>query len=320
MKSFFSTADECKNKLYCATSVAIGKFDGIHVAHKSILKQLDKQGIVLQIRYNKDSKNIQNGELTPDNFAELFAGFPFFRIALKRIKDKNNIEFLDFIQERLPNLRKIVVGYDFRFGKDRLFYPHDLKRYFSGEIEVISEMHVDNLSVHSSLIKELLVSGNIQEANRLLGRDYGLFGKIIKGQGIGFKKLFATINIKVKKFWIPHEGVYAGYVILGDNYPIIVRSQLGAAQNPIFPAVIFIGYRLTTDKAFAIEAHLLNTTIFSGAQKYLFDYRGQLHSQFRRAGFFLQYKLRNNRKFDTIEQLRNQIANDITQAEELLKI
>ena len=128
-----------------------------------------------------------------------------------------------------------------------------------------------------------------------MGRNFEIHGSIIKGQGIGKRELYATINIKNDGFILPQEGVYAGYIQLGKQSRII----------PKYPAVIFVGNRLSTDKAFAIAGHLLGM---------------EIEVKDKEAGFYFYRKIRENYYFDNLESLKMQIKQDIQKAYKILKI
>ena len=287
MQSFLSLVKEAK-KANSFTSIALGKFDGMHIAHQEIFKALDSNGMVLCIESNR-------GELLPKPYRDFYCEFPIYHLALDIIKEKSGEDFVRFICGILPNLKRIVVGYDFRFGKDRNCYTFDLQKYFQGEVVVIEEVFCKKLSVHSGLIKELLINGNLKEANKLLGRNFEIHGNILKGQGIGKRELYATINIENDGFILPQEGVYAGYIQLGKQSHI----------TPKYPAVIFVGNRLSTDKAFAIEGHLLGM---------------EIEVKDKEAGFYFYRKIRENYYFDNLETLKMQIKQDIQKAYKILKI
>ncbi len=274
------------------TSIALGKFDGFHLAHQALFRSLDEKGLILCI-VNAESED-KEGVLLPRKYRGFYAKYPIFYLELDIIRHKDNREFMCFLLDVLPNLKRIVVGYDFRFGKDRYYYPFDLSCCFDGEVVVVSEVFYKKLSVHSGLIRELLLNGNVKQANKLLGRPYEIRGAIIKGQGIGRKNLYATINLKNDGFLLPQEGVYAGWIQLGGQSAVSAKH----------PAVIFVGNRLSTDKSFAIEGHLLGVS---------------LEVQENEAGFYFCKKIRNNRKFESLDLLKEQISRDITEAHRILK-
>ena len=217
-------------------SLAIGGFDGLHLAHQKLISHLTDSGTLMVI----DKKS---ASLTPKNYRcnYLKQGCTF--LEFDEIRDMSASEFIDFLNKRFINLKKIVVGYDFRFGKCAHADADELKRLFDGEVVIIEELFLDGISVHSRIIRTLLSEGKVKEANRLLGRNYEITGSVIKGQGLGAKKLFPTLNLKVEDFLIPKEGVYA---------------TLTKIANKTYPSASFIGKRLSTDGNFSIETHILD--------------------------------------------------------------
>lgn len=118
--NFLSLVKE-REKANTFTSIALGKFDGMHIAHQEIFKALDHQGVILCIETNR-------GELLPKPYRDFYTHFPIYHLDLNIVKEKNDIEFVKFLMEILPNLKRIVVGYDFRFGKDRNYYTFEFKK------------------------------------------------------------------------------------------------------------------------------------------------------------------------------------------------
>ncbi len=171
MKSFLSLVKEPKEASKII-SIALGKFDGMHIAHFELFKALDEGGAILCIESNM-------GELLPKKYRQFFISYPIYHLSLELVKEKNAKEFLRLLLTILPNLTHIVVGYDFRFGKDRGYYPFDIKKHFSGKLTIVNEVFYKKLSVHSGLIKELLLNGNIKQANRLLGRLFEIRGEFL---------------------------------------------------------------------------------------------------------------------------------------------
>jgi riboflavin kinase/FMN adenylyltransferase len=249
------------------TSLALGSFDGIHRAHKELIKRVD--GVLI----------IERGAvLTPGKFRCKFVDKACFFYNLQQIKHLDAKGFVAQLKKDFPNLKKIVVGYDFAFGKDRKYSILDLKRYFDGEVEVVEEIKIDGVSVHSRVIKELLKKGRIEEANRFLGRCYEIVGEKIKGLGLGSRELVATINIEVENFLLPKEGVYL----------TLTNSK---------PSLTFIGKRDTIDGSFSIESHILE------------DFEEEKEIKI----CFLKF-LRDNKKFDSIKELKSEILKDIKRA------
>lgn len=278
MKNFFSISQNADIK-----NIALGKFDGVHLAHQELFKHLDKQGCVIIID-KSDSEC-----LTSIDDRERLIPYSTFLLPFKEIHMWNGEEFIKFLKLKLPNLEKIIVGYDFRFGKDKNYGADDLKDLFNGEVIVINEVKNHNIPLHSSIIKELINFGDIKLANKLLGRNYTLKGEVIKGQNLGSKELYPTINIATKNYILPGNGVYASFTYLKD-----IRLK----------SVSFVGNRLSTDRIFSIETHILDKDIILKNENISIE--------------FIQ-KIRENRHFNELNKLKIQIQKDINEAKNILK-
>ena len=257
------------------TSIAIGGFDGLHLAHQQLLSNLDENGAIVVIESGYSN-------LTPNRYRENFTNLPIYYYNLSEIKHLNADEFLNILNNKFPKLKLIVVGYDFAFGANRAYKAKDLLTMFKGKTKIIDEIKLNNISIHSKAIRKFISNSKIELANQLLGRNYQIMGTHILGQGIGTKEFVPTINIKVENFLLPDNGVYITQTII---------------NNITYNSVSFIGNRETTDQHFAIETHLLNTDInINTNQKIKIE--------------FIK-KLRNNYKFDNFSALKQQITKDI---------
>ena len=141
-----------KNKI---TNIAIGGFDGMHLAHQEVFKYLDDNGgiVVIESGY---------ANLTPKTYRAKFTKLPIFYYPLQNIKHLDGIEFIRLLKEEFCNLCKIVVGYDFRFGKDAKYSAYDLKKLFDKDVIIVKEFRLDGVSVHSRVIRSYLRDGNIK--------------------------------------------------------------------------------------------------------------------------------------------------------------
>lgn len=261
------------------TSIAIGGFDGMHVAHQELFKNLDSNGAILSIESGY-------ANLTPKRYRQEYSIYPIYYYILDSIKHLEGDEFIKLLKEEFPNLKKIVVGFDFCFGKNRKYCIEKLKDLFSGSVVVIDEIKIDKIPVHSRIIREYLKDGDIKMANKLLGKEYKIYGHQIKGQGLGAKSFVPTINLKVEEFLLPREGVYITKTILDDKE---------------FNSITFLGHRVTTDGSYAVETHIIDEEIKNS------DYTTQIK---------FYEKLRDNKKFDSFEELKNQILRDIENCKE----
>jgi len=261
------------------TSIAIGGFDGMHSAHQELFKRLDKNGAIVSIESGY-------ANLTPRRYRQEYSIYPIYYYVLENIKHLEGDEFIKLLKEEFPNLQKIVVGFDFCFGKNRRYCTEKLKELFKGEVEIIDEIKIDNIPVHSRIIREYLKDGDIETATKLLGKEYKIYGHQIRGQGLGSKNFVPTINLKVDEFLLPKEGVYITKTILNEQE---------------YNSITFLGHRVTTDGSYAIETHILDKDIIN--KEYIVQVK------------FLK-KLRDNKKFEKFEELKKQILDDIESAKE----
>ncbi|WP_297918721.1 riboflavin kinase, partial [uncultured Campylobacter sp.] len=288
-------------------------------------------------------------KLTPFASRQAFTNKKIFYCDLRTIKSLSGGEFIALLRQNFINLQKIVVGEDFRFGRDRAWDVEFLRREFRGQTCVVGEFCLSGGGVHSSRIKELLSRGRCEEAAELLGRNYEICGRIVRGQGRGAREFVATLNLDASGYFMPKSGVYA-----------TVTSVRGAN----YKSVSFVGERLSTDGAFAIETHILggfagfeavnsaqdhapccggqaahsarnldeisacnsveiSTQNFASSES-LDAENKNLEAADKNSGAkfacvkFIKF-LRENRKFSDLAQLKEQILKDATEAEAVLR-
>ena len=263
-------------------TIAIGSFDGIHLGHIQLIDKLGDNGALFVI--DKDHAN-----LTPGLKRAEYSKYPCMFYHFLKVKDLSGKEFVELLKKEFVNLKKIIVGYDFQFGKKRSCSATDLIKLFDGEVEIVEEFLCNGVSVHSSVIREALVNKNIDNANRFLGREYSIIGKVVKGQGLGKEQLYPTVNIKTEDYLLPSDGVYA------------TRTKIGAK---IYNSVSFLGTRVSTDCKYSIETHILDSDI---------EVKDEVEI------FFVHY-LRENRKFSDLRNLKTQITIDIDSAKSALSV
>jgi len=270
--TYFSTVD----------SIAIGNFDGMHLGHKALFENLTQNGGVVVIEHFRAT-------LTPHIYRAFFTKLPIFFYDFESIRQMDPEAFVKKLMSDFPKLRRIVVGEDFLFGLNRSGNTDSLKKLFFGEVVVIKEVKLNDQPIHSSLIRKLIESGNIEQANEMLGRPYEIWGNVIRGQGIGKEKLVPTINLSTGKFLLPKPGVYA------------TKTKIDGKQ---FSSVTFLGHRVTTDKRFSVETHIID--------KDLKKVRGKVSIEFKRF-------IRENRKFDSLDELKKQILKDIENCKNMVE-
>lgn len=290
--------------------ITIGGFDGIHFAHQVIIEKVVKSkeelktlaGLVtfepLPYLYFHSDFNFL---LTP--FSEKVKILESLGIDFLFIYNFDNffanlkpLDFLNRLKEDLSP-KKIVIGNDFRFGKERSGDVKLLKNFCEKEdilIEVILPIKKTGIEVKSTTIREKLILGNIKIANLLLGREYSIRGKVIKGMGRGNLIGYPTANLELleKNKLIPQDGVYACKIrIEGDE--------------KIYLGVVNIGERPTFGEGKkSIEVHILNF------EKNILNKELEI--------FFIQ-RIRPEFRFENTEKLKERIKEDIEESIKIFK-
>jgi len=263
-------------------AIAIGGFDGMHVGHRALFEELGEQGAIVVIETGY-------ANLTPKKEREHYTHYPIYYYPLEEIRHLEGVEFVEMLTQKFPHLKKIVVGYDFHFGKNRRYSHDDLKTFFAGEVCVIDEVCSHGDSIHSHKIRAKLQIGDIAGANVFLGHNYQIKGTVVSGQGIGKAQLVPTINLESDGFLLPKEGVYAAFTRIDD-------------EEHFHPSVVFVGHRVSTDGSFAVESHILDGAI----------------GECSKATVSFVLFLRENQKFGSIELLKKAIESDVLKAKKEL--
>ena len=309
-----------KDEIY---SLAIGRFDGLHLGHGAIFAHLGERSAVLVIENH-------HANLTPNRAK--FAKIPLFFYEFKEIRALCVGDFIAKLRADFTNLKQIVVGADFRFGRDRSGGVDELRASFGGEVCVVDEYKISGVAVHSAKIREFLSAGEIEKASKFLGRNYEICGQIVRGAGLGKRELFATINADINGYFLPKNGVYATFVrILGISVFTPARknfddksgenldkfSQISGDNFGWFWGATFIGNRLSIDEKFAIETHVLadesGRKINADFWQNLGDIVG-LNLEIR----FVKF-IRENIKFSDLSALKAQISRDFDKIRAVLQ-
>lgn len=293
-----------------ACVATIGFFDGVHQGHRFLIEQVcqvaRERGLASAvITFPVHPRKVMQMDYRPQlltNAAEkhdllLATGIGScymmpFTLALSQLSAR---EFMQMIQ-REYNVRVLIIGYDHRFGHGRTEGFEDYVRY-GGEIgmEVIQarELRSEATKVSSSVIRRLLLSGQVAPAAQLLTYPYFLEGTVVQGHQVGRGIGYPTANIYPgdPDKLIPEDGVYA------------VKALVG---NEIYGGMLCIGHRPTLNNGHnrSIEVHL-------------FDFNRDLYGQSLRLEFIDW--LRDNRKFNNLDELTTQLGHDEAEAREILQ-
>jgi len=301
----------------------IGNFDGVHIGHQAILaaarEAAGKRRVELvAMTFQPHPLAVLNPEKAPQTLTParlkgqlLSQSGVDLHIVIKSSQELLRLsaeEFLDRFITKGVQPAVVVEGDDFNFGAERAGSIHMLKQLGSEkgfEVIIVGAKLItlaDNQTVRvsSSLIRYMLRHGHVADAAMALGRAYRLIEKIIPGRGKGKRLGFGTLNLARGGQLIPAEGVYAGFVGIGDSFEQLCNSKAK------MPAAFSIGISATYggDNPLLIEAHLLGKDPGESAGKYM-------------AMDFVE-RIREQKKFETEKELTSQIAKDCEKAEEIL--
>jgi riboflavin kinase/FMN adenylyltransferase len=287
--------------------LTIGVFDGVHLGHQKILKAILakagqhnlRSGVMTfrphpdRILNGKGLKLIQTEKQKLSFFETLGIDYCLILSLERDLASLSGQEFAQKILKQGLSIKEVIVGQNFRFGHRRHCGVKELKacgRKYHFRVSVIKPVRKANCRVSSSLIRHWLEKGQVDKAVELLGRPYEISGKIVKGQGIGRKLGFPTINLKTENEILP-SGVYL---------------SLAAIKNRIIPSVTNIGFQPTFGRQrSAVETHLLGL-------------KGQFYNQ--PASIYLLKKLRPEKNFSSALELQKQIVKDVEQARQYFQI
>ena len=298
IKDLFSEAD--------GTAVTIGKFDCIHRGHKKIisaLKKKEQEGlhslvftfsgsprIVLHGEDRFKGRNLITSEERISVLEEQGVDFLFEKRFDREFMNMSAEDFVRFLVEKLK-MRYIAVTKEFRFGKENkgsALLLQEFSSKYGFELEVISLLkNMDGTVISSSLIRESLKAGRVDFVNEMLGYEYFIMGRIVRGMGMGKRKLsYPTINmLPPDEKLLPKVGVYVTRVEVGN------KSYYGMTDIGVKPTVnLPEGERRIT------------------AETHIFDFSGYIYDETAKVSFL--YFLREEEKFPDLSTLQKQITQD----------
>jgi riboflavin kinase/FMN adenylyltransferase len=279
--------------------VTIGNFDGVHQGHQALLSHVVRKARAanapaVALTFNPHPKAVivgkspalitteaQKLELIERLGIDVVVVIPFTR-------ELSQVEAPEFIETLLwqgTHLRELVVGYDFRFGKGgkghyELLTEEGKKLGFAVEKEGATQ--IAGLVVSSTLVRQGLQEGKLEEVNRLLGRDYFIDGYVVPGHKRGRQFGYPTANLKSENEIIPARGVYATWITVGEEF---YYGATNVGYNPTFG-----------DEELSVETFVL-------------DFDGDLYDKPLRLHF--TERLRDEVKFDSVDALKTQIDADV---------
>lgn len=284
-----------------STVITIGTFDGVHIGHQKILSRLikdanvsDFKSVVLTffphprmvLQKDADIKLIntiqEKTKILKNLGLDCLIVHPF-------TSDFSRLSATEFVRDLLVNelqTKKIIIGYDHRFGRNRTANISDLITFgntFDFEVEEISAQEIDDVSVSSTKIRKAVLKGDIKTANAYLGYNFMLTGTVKKGKGLGRQLNFPTANLHIKEDYklIPKNGVY---VVQSEMNGDTVCGMMNIGFNPTVSG---------TEKTIEIN--------FFDFDKDLYDQELQID---------IIDRIRDEHKFESVNALKEQLSKD----------
>jgi len=292
------------------SAVTIGTFDGVHLGHRTILERLVKTAT----DENLDSilltffphprmvlqKDVQLKLInTIDERKELIKKTGLDQLVIHPFtKEFSRLTALQFVRDILVNclnVKKIIIGYDHRFGRNRNATIEDLKEFgitYDFEVIEITAQELDEVAISSSKIRRALENGHIKTANSYLGYLFMLNGTIVKGKGIGKTLDFPTANLQVE-----------------ENYKIIPKNGVYVVQSNISGERVFGITNIGTNPTFGGSVKTIET--------YFLDFNEILYDKFLKLEFLK--RIRDEVNFETSDNLKEAIKKDESFAREYIK-
>lgn len=289
--------------------ITIGNFDGVHWAHQKIFKKIierarDLRGTSVVITFEPHPVKVMFPEkakplitlLEQKKELVINQGIDIFLI-IEFTLEFAGISARDFVKDILVDkigIKEIVVGYDYTFGHNRkgnITVLREMGSLFNFNVHQIDPVYVGKVLVSSTSIRNLIMGGNVDEAKKILGRNYQIRGEVISGRNRGGPLLgYPTANLRLTDELIPKEGVYIVLIDIGGK---IYQGLTNIGYNPTFK-----------DKTLSVET-------------YIFDLSANILKQKIKVNFLS--RLRDEITFASSKELSQQIDQDVNQAREFFQ-
>ena len=314
--------------------VTIGSFDGIHLAHQELLRRIrrmaaEKHAASVAITFHPHPIEVLRPERAPKLITplpvkiELMAQCGIDRLLILpftlSFAHWSPEKFVEEVMSKALHAKAVIIGENFCFGYQQAGRPpqmEELGRRFGFETQVLPNMMHRKMMVSSSQIRRLLEGGRVVQANRLLGRAFSVRGRIERGLGIGTKETVPTLNLGPYPGLLPAAGVYVTGTKLGTQLDekTMGTTSSGAGKQTgqsgqLIRSVTNIGRRPTFgERELGIETHLIEPMPESPQRSAQESGPPEMEVRFL-------YRLRDERKFDSAQALKDQIMKDVRTAE-----
>ncbi|MGB6130020.1 MAG: bifunctional riboflavin kinase/FAD synthetase [Psychrilyobacter sp.] len=280
--------------------VAIGAFDGIHEGHKNVIKEAIKRakkigGKSVVFTFDKHPKSFMSQKTAPKLInsreekihllAELKVDYVVFQKFDKEFSGLTPLEFLKLL--KVFRTREIFVGFNFRFGAGGAATVDDMIKIGKTcgiEVNKTKPVTSGKKVISSTLIRELITGGELETAKILLGYNLFIIGRVVHGKKYGRQLGFPTANLKLMDKIYPPFGIYGAKVQI-EGYGEIYDGVVNIGRNPTLK-----------DGELSVETHILNFSDYIYGKKVIVE---------------LIKNLRTEKKFNSIDELKKAIANDV---------
>jgi riboflavin kinase/FMN adenylyltransferase len=291
--------------------VTLGNFDGIHLGHQQIFKKVMEEaskahGEGVVITFEPHPLKV----LAPEKFLPLLTPFRKKMMLIERsgietvlcinfsfaFSEISPSEFIRKILVQKVKATKVIIGYNYHFGKGQTGDAQTLKdagRVFNFEVEVMEPFKVGQTIVSSSKIRNLIQRGEVEEASRLLGREYPIIGRVVEGAKRGQTLGFPTANLEISDDLYPKAGVYAVEVEWRQKR---FNGLANVGFNPTFSSG-----QVEKGGPLSLEVHILN-------------FHQEIYGEEIQVNF--KKEIRDEIRFESPSHLINQIQKDIQWAQE----
>jgi riboflavin kinase/FMN adenylyltransferase len=290
--------------------VTLGNFDGVHLGHQKIFERVKEEaskihGEGVVITFEPHPLKV----LAPEKFLPLLTPFRKKMMLIEKsgigtvfciefslaFSNISPLEFIKNILVEKVKVKKVIIGYNYRFGKGQKGDVQTLKdsgKVFDFEVEVVDPLIVGFTIVSSSKIRDLIQKGEVEEVSKLLGRDYPIIGKVVEGAKRGQTLGFPTANLEISDELYPKTGVYA--VDVEWNH----QRFYGVANVGFNPT--FSSGQTEQEGRFSLEVYILN-------------FSREIYSEEIQVNF--KKRIRDEIRFDSPSLLIHQIQKDIQWAQ-----
>jgi riboflavin kinase/FMN adenylyltransferase len=248
--------------------VTLGNFDGVHLGHQKIFEKVKGEALKIHgegmvITFEPHPLKI----LAPKKFLPLLTPFRKKMMLIEKtgietvlcidfslsFSELSPSEFVKNILAEKVKMKKVIIGYNYHFGKGQKGDAQTLQdagKVLNFEVEVVEPLKIGQVIVSSSKIRELIQRGAVEEATKLLGRDYPIIGKVVEGARRGKKLGFPTANLEISDELYPKIGVYAVEVQWNHQF---FSGVANIGLNPTF-----ISEQSKNEGELSLEVHILN--------------------------------------------------------------